>query len=304
MEVFLSIPIISCSTIEEALKAFFSDESLTGDNSFICSDCQTTVSALQSIELSNTSSAIFIHFKRFFSDKTTKRIQRYNQFISYPELLDFSPFINKSVLQFNEERDKYNEFVYRLYAVVIHVGETVKYGRIFSYIRSPDNFWYKANDESIIQTNLDTILADNNSYILCYNKTTKANTIVPEIQIDAFVEGTPHCLFLSTPIRPNETNYKTTHDDSIVGKTSILTCLSHLFCYIRSNFPLNISSFDNGSPMALDMADSHTSKTHVSTTKYSKLNFINVSNELVCLILDISYSSSSSEEDISPFKSQ
>ena len=194
--------------------------------------------------------------------------------------------------------------VYRLYAVVIHVGETVKYSHIFSYIRSPDNFWYKANDESIIQTNLDTVLADNNSYIFCYNKTTNANTIVREIQIDAFVEGTPHCLFSSTPIRPNETNYKTTHDDPIVGKTSILTCLSHLFCYIRSNFPLNISSFDNGSPMALDRADSHALKTHASTTKYSKLNFINVSNELVCLILDISYSSSSSEEDISLFKSQ
>ena len=56
--------------------------------------------------------------------------------------------------------------------------------------------------------------------------------------------------------------------------------------------------------MAPDRADSQTSKAHTSTTKYSKLNFIKVSNELVCLILDISYSSSSSEEDISPFKSQ
>ena len=229
-ESVLSIPIISYSAIEEALKAFCCDESLTGDNSFICSNCQTTVSALQSIELSNTSPVIFIHFKRFFYDKTTKRIQKYKQFISYPELLDLSPFINKSVLQFNEEHDKYNEFVYRLYAVVVHVGETVEYGHIFSYIRSPDNFWYKANDESITQTNLDTVLADNNSYILCYNKITKANTIVPEIQIDAFVEGTPRCLFSSTPIRPNETNYKTAHDDPIVRKTSILTCLSHLFC--------------------------------------------------------------------------
>ena len=65
-ESVLSIPIISYSTIEEALKVFCSDEPLTGDNSFICSNCQTTVSALQPIELSNTSSAIFIHFKRFF----------------------------------------------------------------------------------------------------------------------------------------------------------------------------------------------------------------------------------------------
>ncbi|CAF2637171.1 unnamed protein product [Rotaria sp. Silwood2] len=227
-----SIPIISYFNLKQALDAFCSVEELAGDDMFFCSKCQTKVLALRSTKLIDASPVIFIHLKRFVYDKQAKIIRKIKQFISYPELLDFSSFITPEVLQSNKENHTFHQYIYQLNAVVVHIGETVNSGHIFSYVRSPDNLWYKADDASITKTNLDKVLADNDSYILCYSKLAEGNIIVPETEVYANCKEPSRLLFSSTPIRPYEKTYTTIEDHTT----------------ICSNFSLNISGFDDQSP--------------------------------------------------------
>jgi hypothetical protein len=69
-----------------------------------------------------------------------------------------------------------------VYATAVHHGEQVHNSHIFSYIRSPDDPWYQANNASITQMNRDRVLSDKDAYILCYTKapedaTTSTETI-------------------------------------------------------------------------------------------------------------------------------
>jgi uncharacterized UBP type Zn finger protein len=217
-ETVWSIPIFSHSILEEALTAFCSPQSLTGDNSFDCSTCVAYVPALQSLQLNNVSPVIFIHLKRFVYDTRAKITRKLKHFISYPELLDLNPYIQKNVLHLNQQNYKFNDFIYELYAVSVHLGEAANNGHIFSYVRSPDNLWYKANDELVTPVNVDSVLADNNSYILCYARLLEKNINLSEPVDNTSRLQSARFRFSSTPIRLNGSTNATIDDYSPVRK--------------------------------------------------------------------------------------
>ena len=63
-----------------------------------------------------------------------------------------------------------NDYIYDLYAVIVHEGSSTHSGHYYSYVRGfeRDNLWYKCNDS--IVTKLDGIEAALNkqAYILFY----------------------------------------------------------------------------------------------------------------------------------------
>ena len=93
-----SIPIISCSTFEQALHVFCAIEQLSDDDMLFCSNCQTKVIGLKSTQLSHASLVIFIQYKRFVHDNHARVIRKLSQFVSYPEMLDMSPFITSELV--------------------------------------------------------------------------------------------------------------------------------------------------------------------------------------------------------------
>ena len=220
-----SIPIISFSTLEQALDSFCSVEELSGDNMFFCSNCEKKVVGLQSTQLAHTSPVIFFQFKRFVYNKNVKVTHKIKEFISYPEVLDMAPFITSDVVESLHQQHKSNEYIYKLNAVVAHLGETVNSGHIFSYIRSPDNTWYEADDELVKKTDLHVVLTDNNSYILCYTKTSEDNIISQEKELFQSFTEPLHKILSSTPIRLDDTICKSSDRQSAVTLNSILIIL-------------------------------------------------------------------------------
>ena len=108
-----SIPIISCSTLEQTLHAFCAVEQLSNDDMLFCSKCQTKVIELKSTQLLHASPVIFIQYKRFVHDNYARVIRKLSQFVSYPEMLDMSPFITSELVNSNREVNKSNEYVYK-----------------------------------------------------------------------------------------------------------------------------------------------------------------------------------------------
>ena len=108
---------------------------------------------------------------------------------------------------------------------MIHIGETVNSGHIFSYIRSPDNLWYQADDESVRKCDLNMIFADNNSYILCYTKASGKNLVSHETECLQSSTMTAHGPRSSTPICHDRTNLKSSGYEKIVSLNSTLILL-------------------------------------------------------------------------------
>lgn len=85
----------------------------------------------------------------------------------------------------------------------MHLGENANNGHIFTYIRSPDNLWYKANDELVTPVNLNSVLNDNNSYILCYARLSEEKQNLWEPENNIFYTQSARFMFSSTPKRLN-----------------------------------------------------------------------------------------------------
>jgi ubiquitin C-terminal hydrolase len=197
-----SISVVSYYNLKDALTAFCSKENLTGDNALQCSQCHTKTAALQSLQLVNISPIVIIHLNRFIYDQKKKLTRKLKHLISYPEFLNFMPYIvSNNPSSEAQENHQSDEYIYILYAVVVHLGETADNGHIFVYVRSPDNLWYKINDESVTLVNPKVVLSDTNSYLLWYTKLSEEKRNLYRKEIDQLSKPSSHISFSSTPKR-------------------------------------------------------------------------------------------------------
>ncbi|CAF4583183.1 unnamed protein product [Rotaria socialis] len=116
------------------------------------------------------------------------------------------------IQELNKENNTIDNFVYKLNSVVVHLGENATSGHVFTYVRSPDETWYTANDESMKSTRLDTVLGDKDAYILCYTKVPKSSAILSDTNM--IISPARSSLFLtsSTPINSSKIFDKNTNN--------------------------------------------------------------------------------------------
>jgi len=84
-----------------------------------------------------------------------------------------SNFLNNS---FNEQQQQQNQHQqsfkntsYKLYGVLVHLGYTSHSGHYYSYVRGPNDVWYKADDQQVNTVPAQDALGQN-AYILFYNR--------------------------------------------------------------------------------------------------------------------------------------
>jgi ubiquitin C-terminal hydrolase len=230
-QIVWTIPIFSCSSLIEALTEICSEEELDLDNLYRCSNCKKEVPSSRTSEIMQVSPIIFIHLRLFIYDASSNISHKIHQFITYPKILNLTPYFNKSIQESNKENDTSNNLIYQLYAVVVHRGATPDEGHIFTYIRSPDGFWYKANDESITRIKLDEVLTDKDAYILCYAKVPTGTMVSSDTELIIPPLQSPSLFTSSTPIRSSKTLNDITNKYTNVRKKFSLS-------YIYSTFML------------------------------------------------------------------
>ncbi len=57
---------------------------------------------------------------------------------------------------------------YRLFGVTCHNGSSPTYGHYISYVRSPKNKWFRADDEDMLEVDRSRVLNDRTAYLLSY----------------------------------------------------------------------------------------------------------------------------------------
>jgi uncharacterized C2H2 Zn-finger protein len=151
--------------VRQSLQQFVCRETLSGENLYRCIKCKQLVQAVKRYTLHKAPKVLLINLKRFEFGKNSHKL---SHLVRYPEYLNVSPYMS-------EENPDDQSFNYRLYAVLVHVGSSMHSGHYFSYVRSPNNRWYKADDTTMTQCDLNQILTQHGAYILCYIKETPSS---------------------------------------------------------------------------------------------------------------------------------
>lgn len=161
--------------VRESLKQFVSPERLSGENLYRCMKCKQLVPAVKRYTLHKASKVLLINLKRFEFGKNSHKL---SHLVHYPEFLDVRPYMSEETI--NDQ-----SLNYRLYAVLVHVGASMHSGHYFSYVRSPNNRWYKADDTTMTQCDLNQVLSQHGAYILCYIKETTALSTTTSPQLNS-----------------------------------------------------------------------------------------------------------------------
>lgn len=93
-----------------------------------------------------------VHLKRFDFSHAGKL----SHFVTYPETLSLKtlvadlPILNSAAsANANNDIKLLKNTSYKLYGVLVHLGYTCKSGHYYSYVRGPNNAWYKADDTRV-----------------------------------------------------------------------------------------------------------------------------------------------------------
>jgi ubiquitin carboxyl-terminal hydrolase 12/46 len=133
----LSVDVTQNSSLVWCLKAFSSEETLNGADKFFCDVCVSKQQALKSVLIKQLPKLLVCHLKRFKYSEELMRYQKLGYRVAFPNQLRLP----------NRTRDC-PDWMYDLFAVVIHVGQGVQYGHYVVVVKSHGH-WIKFDDDLV-----------------------------------------------------------------------------------------------------------------------------------------------------------
>ncbi|XP_011621708.1 ubiquitin carboxyl-terminal hydrolase 21 isoform X1 [Amborella trichopoda] len=157
----LSLEIDEAETLYAALKSFTKVETIDDPEvKFGCDGCKQQVSVEKQLALDQAPAVATFHLKRFQNDGSN--VEKVCKFVEYPLELDLQPFICSS-------QSDTDDFLYDLYAVLVHSGNSYNYGHYFCFICSSPDSWHRLDDTQVRRSNAKYVL-NQEAYILFYKR--------------------------------------------------------------------------------------------------------------------------------------
>ena len=165
----LTLEVDGLTTVTQALFHFIEPEIMEDDNAYQCLYCDDRVTATKHLSLAYLSPIVLINLKRTGYDGNARKLTHR---INYDEWLDLRPYINEDVRDSNRENesDQDNPFVYRLYAVIVHIGEDLHCGHYTCYVRDSNNVWFLLDDALHRRVQMNEVLNNHGAFVLFYGK--------------------------------------------------------------------------------------------------------------------------------------
>jgi len=138
----IQLEIKNFSNINESLKNYFKEEVMDGDNKINCEQCNTKRICHKHLLLKSLPNILVICLKRFEFDYETMLKYKLNKYFEFPFNLNLKDYMIENNTEQSTE--------YELTGIVIHNGIS-DFGHYYDIIKSPDNKWYKFNDENVFE---------------------------------------------------------------------------------------------------------------------------------------------------------
>lgn len=151
------------TTLEESLKEFTKEETLTGVNQYFCEECNKKVDATKKMYLWEPPEILIIQLKRFKHDN--RRSSKTSSNVVFPiEGLDLTNYFS--------DLHKVNNSIYDLTAISEHKGMSCNAGHYIACCKNTiNNLWYEFDDRDVIHIptkDLEKEKVTQDAYILFY----------------------------------------------------------------------------------------------------------------------------------------
>ncbi|KAJ8755063.1 hypothetical protein K2173_016631 [Erythroxylum novogranatense] len=153
----ISLDVLHCNSLQEAMLKFFQPETLDGNNKYKCENCKKLVAAVKQMSILQAPNVLVIQLKRFggiFGGKIDKPI-------AFEEVLVLSSFMCR------KSQDAQPE--YSLFGTIVHSGHSPESGHYYAYIKDAMGRWYCCNDSYVTLSTPQEVLSEK-VYILFFSR--------------------------------------------------------------------------------------------------------------------------------------
>ncbi|KAG5647281.1 hypothetical protein DXG03_000817 [Asterophora parasitica] len=136
------------SKLEDRIEGVLQREILSGDNQYLCAECETLQDATRYTELKELPPVLHFSLLRFVYDLSTMERKKSKHTILFPTTLDMSPFLGSrhqsSPVQPSDDN------TYELRGVLLHKGPSAYHGHYEAQVYDATNkSWFQFNDETV-----------------------------------------------------------------------------------------------------------------------------------------------------------
>ncbi|XP_066910373.1 ubiquitin carboxyl-terminal hydrolase 47-like [Clytia hemisphaerica] len=164
--------------LEEALEAFVTPETLSGNNQYHCEQCDAKQDAHKGLKFVNFPYLLTIQLKRFTFDFNTLQRTKLPDKLTFSFTMDLSSLVKdkgeaeesparppasdekidiNKMKERNQENETNNPYLYELFSILIHSGSAAG-GHYYAYIKSfEDDKWYCFNDQYVSEISQDDV---------------------------------------------------------------------------------------------------------------------------------------------------
>ncbi|KAG0426386.1 hypothetical protein HPB47_026516 [Ixodes persulcatus] len=215
-DTFLDVPLVvrpfgssqAYGSVEEALRAFVTPETLEGSNQYSCDKCGKKCDAHKGLKFVRFPYLLTLQLKRFDFDPVTMHRIKLNDKVTFPEILDLNQFVRLDCTSENvcddtdttdsgSALDEEGPYVYELFSIMVHSG-SANGGHYYAYVKSfTENQWFCFNDAQVSRVSYEEIRktygggpsrsgyyisaysSSTNAYMLMYRKVDKESNAEP-----------------------------------------------------------------------------------------------------------------------------
>jgi ubiquitin C-terminal hydrolase len=153
----ICLDIKNCNTIEKAFAQYTLSEKLSKENRYKCDKCQQRVEAEKRMTIHYAPAILTVQFKRF--DYCSGYGKKIGKHISFSEVLNLRSYMSEEFAN--------TDLRYRLFAVLVHAGQSCNSGHYYCYVRNATEAWYCMNDDVVYQTSFAKVMQEP-AYLLFY----------------------------------------------------------------------------------------------------------------------------------------
>jgi ubiquitin C-terminal hydrolase len=152
----ISMPIAATCTLEDCIRSYFADESISG---YVCDKCHARERVIMKKSMLVMADTLIIEMKRFIH--RPGHILKNCGKLVYPACIDIAPYSYEAALGCK----------YVLNAVIVHVGGGTGNGHYYACVKKcTTGQWYMCNDSHTRPITLDAAVGEYGAYLLFYTR--------------------------------------------------------------------------------------------------------------------------------------
>ncbi|KAJ7940429.1 hypothetical protein B0H13DRAFT_2648065 [Mycena leptocephala] len=136
--------------LEDSIADLLQEETLSGDNQYLCSACESLQDATRYTELASFPPVLHFSLLRFVYDVSTMERRKSKHTISFPMTIDMTRFLGNAAARKSASTKKSEENIYELRGVLLHKGKSAYHGHYEAQVfDATKHSWFQFNDEIV-----------------------------------------------------------------------------------------------------------------------------------------------------------